>query len=209
MSVTERKQREFELREADILSAALQLCSASDWESVTVDQIAAKAQIGKGTVYKHFISKDELLFRLMIQFYSGLLTELQTLTRSGSASEQFRSIIRHALNYHLRHDEYRYIVLYCERVDFKERAAPEWRDDFLRLDRSFEDWGTPLVEFGIHSGEFQQRPVQDVLLGLHAAFRGGITMLWSDGSWCSTDHPTEQIINCLTDFMVHGLVGQT
>ena len=207
MSISERKQRQFDSRESAIMDAALQLCSSSNWESITVDQIAAKAQIGKGTVYKHFSSKDELLFRLMIQFYTGLLAELRTITPKGNATEQFRHIIYHSFQYHLKHVQYRYIVLYCERVDFKEQADAEWRKDFLRLDQAFEDWGTPLIISGIQRGEFRDRPVPDVLVGMYAAFRGGVTTIWTDSSWCSTDHSAEEMIHCLTDFMVSGLIG--
>ncbi len=50
----------FEERESAILAAARELFQREDWELVTIDEIAAKAQIGKGTVYKHVASKDEL-----------------------------------------------------------------------------------------------------------------------------------------------------
>ena len=66
MVSTERKIREFERREQEILSAALELFAGERWESVTVTQIAKQAGIGKGTVYKHFASKDEIYARLAL-----------------------------------------------------------------------------------------------------------------------------------------------
>jgi AcrR family transcriptional regulator len=204
---SDRKQREFERREQEILDAALALCAKPDWESISVDQIASLAGIGKGTVYQHFSSKDELLFRLMIRFYTGLLIELQQQEFAGSASEQFRAILSYSLQYHLDHTEYRYIVLYCERVDFKERAAAHWRDDFLALDRSFESWGRPLIEQAMAHGEFVQRSPESVMLGLHAAFKGSVTLLWSGGDWCPAYTEPHLLIEAATNFMVSGLVG--
>ena len=76
MAIIDRKQREFERREEDILDAALLLFSQPNWESVSIEKVAKQAQIGKGTVYKHFESKDELLFKLMLRFYQGMLVKL-------------------------------------------------------------------------------------------------------------------------------------
>ena len=209
MARPNRKQREFERREKEILDAALHLCSGPDWESVTVDQIAAQADVGKGTVYNHFASKDHLLFRLMIRFYQGMLKELQTGIPEGSPTEQLREIIRYALDYHVRHPEYRYVVLHCQRVDFKERAAPEWCDDLRALDRSFEEWGLPLIQRGMNGGEFRPRPGDDVLLGLYAAFKGSLTMLWDGADWCPYRGEPETMITVMTDFMMAGLAGKT
>ena len=63
MGISERREREFQRREGEILDAALELFSADDWQSVTIDQIARRAEIGKGTVYLHFASKDEIYAR--------------------------------------------------------------------------------------------------------------------------------------------------
>ena len=208
MTRPNRKQREFERREEEILDAALDLCSGPDWESVTVDEIAAQAGVGKGTVYNHFASKDELLFRLMIRFYRGMLNELRAGFPEGSPTDLFREIIRYSLDYHVRHPEYRYVVLHCERVDFKQRAAPEWRDDLRALDRSFEEWGLPLIRRGMERGEFRSRPVDDVLLGLCAAFKGSLIMLWAGDDWCPHRGEPETMITVMTDFMMAGLAGR-
>jgi hypothetical protein len=53
MGVPERKEREFPLAERGDFDAALSLFDRDDWR-VTIDDIAQKAEIGKGTVYLHF-----------------------------------------------------------------------------------------------------------------------------------------------------------
>src|SRR4051812_11157804 len=73
MGVQERKAREFNRREQEILAAALQLFRRDEWQTVTVEQIAQQAEIGKGTVYKHFASKDEIYARLALRFHRGIL----------------------------------------------------------------------------------------------------------------------------------------
>lgn len=205
----DRRQREFERREQEILDAALELCSTLEFESVSIEQIARRADVGKGTVYKHFASKDELLFRLNMRFYRGLLDELQSQPVAGSPREQLRLIIEYALRYHVTHREYRYVVEYCNRIDFIERAESKWRDDFLRLDRAFQDWGIPLIQSGMDSGVFAKRPVEQVLLGMHACFNGAITMLWAGELWCPHGGDEETVLAAATEFMLAGLVGES
>jgi len=56
-----------------ILSVAEKMFATRRFHEVTLDQIAADAQVGKGTIYLYFESKDDLLFQLLI----GLLMEVE------------------------------------------------------------------------------------------------------------------------------------
>lgn len=63
-----RRVREFRQREARILEAALELFLALGEDKVTVEMIAEKVNIGKGTIYKHFSTKSEIYLRLMLDY---------------------------------------------------------------------------------------------------------------------------------------------
>ena len=208
MARPDRKRREFERREDDLLNRALELFSRPNWESVTVEQIARAADVGKGTVYKHFVSKDELLFRLMLRFYQGLLQAFQQeFGEDEDILQRFRRVFEYALRYHLKHREYRYIVEYCNRIDFKERADASWHASFLELDQAFKDWGDPMILAAMDRGLIQKRPVAQVTLGLHACFDGAVDMLWAGKDWCP--HGDEQeIVESVTAFMMSGFIGQ-
>lgn len=207
MPLQDRKQREFERREEDILDATLELCSQPSWVSVTIDQIAERADIGKGTVYKHFRSKDELLFRLTMRFYQGLFEELQGAGLEGDPLEMHRQMFDRALDYHMNHHEYRYVVEYCNGIDFKERAEEAWKEELKVLDQSFQDWGAPMIQAGIDQGLFEDRPVRDIMLGMHACFVGAISMIWIGELWCPYEKP-EVIKKAVTDFLLAGLCGR-
>jgi AcrR family transcriptional regulator len=209
MTIADRKQRIFERREEDILDAALALLSHPNWEAVTVEQIANEAEIGKGTFYKHFISKDELLFRLMMRFYSGLLLHLQKVGVEDldDILVGFRHIFEFAFRYHMERKEYRYIVEYCKRIDFKERADESWRASFLELDRAFGDWSAPLLLAAMEKGLIASRPLAEISIGLQACFNGAVDMLWAGKDWC-IHGDEEAIIESVTEFMIAGLVGR-
>ena len=204
----DRKQREFERREQDLLDTALELFSRPNWESVTIEQIARAADVGKGTVYKHFISKDELLFRLMLRFYRGLLQAFQQeFGEDEDILQRFRKVFEYALHYHLEHREYRYVVEYCKRIDFKERADESWRASFLELDQAFKDWGDPMILAAMDGGMIEKRPLVQVTLGLHACFDGAVAMLWAGKDWCPHGDQ-EEIVEAATAFMMSGFIGQ-
>lgn len=62
-------------READILKAARELALEHGIPGTTVESIADGAGIGKGTVYKHFDSKDELFQRIAKDHMAAMLAK--------------------------------------------------------------------------------------------------------------------------------------
>ena len=54
---------------ADILKAAEKLFAAGRYHEVTLDEICKNAHVGKGTVYRYFHDKEDLLWRVIM---SGL-----------------------------------------------------------------------------------------------------------------------------------------
>ena len=77
MGIPERKERDFRRREQDILAAAIALFDRDDWLNVTIDEIAQRAEIGKGTVYLHFPSKESIYARLALDFSHELLERMR------------------------------------------------------------------------------------------------------------------------------------
>src|SRR6476659_9653335 len=94
MGIQERKAREFQRREDEILQAALSLSNRDDWQTVTIEQIALKAEIGKGTVYKHFDTKDDIYARLAASFHQLVLQRLRAIDPASSAEQKLRETIR-------------------------------------------------------------------------------------------------------------------
>lgn len=70
MEKARRKEREFNLRRADILDAAVKIFAAKGFHNATVAEIAASSGFAIGTLYQFFASKEQL--------YSALLTEKLT-----------------------------------------------------------------------------------------------------------------------------------
>lgn len=68
------KKRQFAEREQRILQTAEQLLLESGEGDLTLDSLALQLDLAKGTLYKHFASKDELLLRILIDYEKKMLS---------------------------------------------------------------------------------------------------------------------------------------
>jgi len=79
-----QKAQEFRKREEEILERAQELFIAHGEDKVTVEMIADAVNIGKGTIYKHFETKDEIYLRLMIRYEEELAEMFDRLNEGDS-----------------------------------------------------------------------------------------------------------------------------
>lgn len=82
-----QKAQEFRRREEEILERAQELFIARGEDKVTVEMIADAVNIGKGTIYKHFETKDEIYLRLMIR-YEEQLAEMFNRLYAGDSKDR-------------------------------------------------------------------------------------------------------------------------
>jgi AcrR family transcriptional regulator len=75
------RERQREERAALILSAAQDVFADKGYYDASIDEIAARAGIAKGTVYLHFASKEDLLVALVEQQMSGFLARVDQVSR--------------------------------------------------------------------------------------------------------------------------------
>ncbi|MCP4756878.1 MAG: TetR/AcrR family transcriptional regulator [Proteobacteria bacterium] len=97
MGVKERKAREFQRREEDILDAAYQLLTEMEPMQMTMEMMAEHAEIGRGTIYKHFKSKDEIYAHLILRRRKDLLRRMRTVAKEGI--ERLPRLVRSYLGY--------------------------------------------------------------------------------------------------------------
>lgn len=87
MGVADRRQRERRQRKQAILESAARLFRDRPYDDVRVEEIAAAAEVGKGTVYLYFSDKDAIVAALAASVLSRLRTEgteIVRLVRSGA-----------------------------------------------------------------------------------------------------------------------------
>ena len=179
MGVQERKAREFQRREGEILSAALSLFKRDDWELVTVEEIARQAEIGKGTIYKHFESKDEIYARLALEFNRQLLHQIEQVDGALPVIARFREVTRLAWNAHLSSKELHRVALYCGRSEFRHSLPPAIAEDFTAVELATHAVSSAILAQGVEDGIFPQKPIATLLFGAQSAFWGAVQLVWS------------------------------
>src|SRR5262245_48125757 len=90
----------------DILNATLRLIVRHDLENTSMDMIAKEAQVGMGTIYNYFPSKEVLVNEL----YRRLQCEsagasMQGYSESAPLREQFVRLLRNKFHFYLDNPE--------------------------------------------------------------------------------------------------------
>ncbi len=66
-----RREREKQQRREDILEAAEELFDEKGYEATTIEEIARRTELSKGTIYLYFRSKDELFLSVCAKGITG------------------------------------------------------------------------------------------------------------------------------------------
>lgn len=93
------RQTQFRAREALIFQVAEQLLLENGDMGMTLDALAAELDLAKGTLYKHFQSKDELYMLLILRNERMLLEMVQDIEKS------FPEHLAFFMLHHLHHPE--------------------------------------------------------------------------------------------------------
>ena len=79
-----RKKRETRAR---ILERAVEIFSERGIEHATVDEIAAAADVGKGTIYNYFPAKEDIVVAFLVEFEGKVQAEAARLVHRGRTLE--------------------------------------------------------------------------------------------------------------------------
>jgi AcrR family transcriptional regulator len=108
-----------------LLAAALEVFSESGVDAATIEEITQRADLGKGTFYRHFSDKAEVMASLVENAIDKLIGKLQDKDDSRSLEE----VLEHIINVHyrfFRDNTEEFILLFQGRL-------------FLKLDRQITE----------------------------------------------------------------------
>jgi len=93
-------RRPIPMLRARILQSAMELFGERGFEEVPIDEVAARAGVGKGSVYRQFGSKEQLYAASVIEGFVQLRNQIEAaLSRAESIPERITAIVRHTLAY--------------------------------------------------------------------------------------------------------------
>lgn len=130
MGVAERKMREKQRRLNDILDAAEEVFFASDGLRASMDDVAKKAEVSKGTLYIYFTNKESLYLGIGNRANAAIQEMFSAAINPDSAGiEQVLAITESYYEFAKRYPNYFKIKSLSD--DMTERAFHKHKDDPL------------------------------------------------------------------------------
>ncbi len=77
MSISARKEREFKERENLILRTSFDMLLTEGYMGFTIDKLAKKIDYAKGTVYKHFACKEDIVMKILNEAFKQRIKVLE------------------------------------------------------------------------------------------------------------------------------------
>ena len=123
MAPPDRKAREKAARRDAILEGARAVFAEKGLHATTIDDIAQRAELGKGTIYLYFKSKEEMFAALKIEGLTRLAARFQAAVAVGRpADENLRRICDAYVRFYREEPEYYWLLYFDTRSIEKDRA---------------------------------------------------------------------------------------
>lgn len=159
MSVTsDRREREKAQRREDILQAAREVFLHGSPFRGTIDDVAARAQVSKGTVYLYFESKETILALLLLEGLAVLQARFEKALAPRKILPAERCLARLADAYfhfcrefpaHFR------LMMAFDSGQFRERVPAELYQQIFDSSKRLLQFVTDVVQCGIDDGTFE------------------------------------------------------
>src|SRR6202142_3004877 len=156
---TETRRRRKAERPQEILEAAFTEFSRNGYATTTLDQIAERAGVTKGTIYVYFESKEHLFISMVREFTKATMDIVQDMfeTHEGSTADllraQFSFIYQHIVEDRRRREVVRMLIAEAPRFP---ALADRYHDEILR---PCLDMLKQAIQRGIDRGEIRNTSI--------------------------------------------------
>ena len=195
LSMTDKRER--------ILAAAKKVFAMRGFAGATISDIARQAEIGKGTVYEYFNSKEDLFFAVFEWFIeqeaAALKVDISVLGRS--SSERLVALSESVINQwsHLK-DEFTLIMEFWA-ASASSQIRDRFRQAFRMLYGHYRAIIVGLLQEGISRGEYPPSLAVD---SIAAAMVGAWDAMFLQ-AWFDDDFDLHQVAADFVQVMIKGL----
>lgn len=180
MATNERRAREKARRRQEILQAAREVFFEKGFHQATVDDVAAQAEVSKGTIYLYFESKESILAHLLLEGLTLLLAQLNdayAADQRSTAEERLWRLARTYLDFSQAHPNYFRLMMAFDRGRFREHISPELYEQILQQSMRSLELVTQTIRQGIQTGAFSCDNPQLCAGALWAALNGVLVLM--------------------------------
>ena len=157
------KERQRQEREALILQAAEEVLTEKGYHEMSMDEIAARVGISKGTVYLHFASKEDLVFALFERDMQKFQELVEARIDPASTARGRMETILHLMFEGLLSKRIRLLYIIYNSSDLR-KIFIEKKGCMREMMEQLTTSVTSLLEEGKASGEFDATLATSVML---------------------------------------------
>lgn len=193
------KEKAQKNRREEIIRAALGAFGSKGFHNTRIEEVAAAAGIGKGTVYEYFRSKEELLSAAVRYEMEEMARQVKnTVDQVSTVKDKLKALIETVM---FRHHKGCYLGMNINPAELGN-AMKEFQSMAQEENLRWQRWLEEIIDAGVAGGEI--RPVDPQLfLG---ALMGAVMNLvrpWGGSVW--ENYKPQDAAERVTDFFFEGI----
>lgn len=203
-----RREREKEERRHSILQAAREVFLEKGFFRATMDDVAERAEVSKGTLYLYFESKETLLAHLLLEGLDALCSYLEEAfapDRPLTAEERLRRIGWAYLRFFQDEPHYFRFLMAANGERFREAVTPEMYQEVLQASMEGLNLVVQAIEQGVREGVFHCRDPRQAAAILWALFNGVLELMSHPLRRDMIGVSTETLYRTALDAFIRGL----
>ena len=180
MATQDRREQERTRRRNEILASARAVFAQDGYRRATVDQIAQRAEVAKGTIYLYFETKEAILAELVLNALAELHGQLRDAVESQSMLQpdgRLRVMAEAYLAFSQRSPDYFRLVTAFDGGEISDRVSPERNQQILAMSNRTLDLVAQTVADGMALGLFVAADARQAAAVLWAGLNGALALL--------------------------------
>lgn len=180
MATKDRREQDRERRRQEILRAARVVFAQAGFRRATVDEIAQRAEVAKGTIYLYFDNKEAILADLVLQALAELQAQL-TAASDGRPllhpDDKLRAMADTYLAFTEQAPDYYRLLTAFDGGQLTDNLSPQREELILNASNRTLDLVAQAVADGVALGMFRAPNARHAATVLWAALNGVLALL--------------------------------
>jgi AcrR family transcriptional regulator len=207
MGIKERKEREREARRKEIVEAAKEVFFEYGFQSATMEQIAKRVELSKGTLYLYFSSKEELYVTVFMEGLDELNRFLGEAAESADGWEnRLRAIGKAYYRFYCEQKKFFEILFFIQHGASIAQKVPEPLFEECRT-KGFECLFhiSRTVGEGMAEGEIRQGDPMEIAIASWGSITGILFLYEEDEHRKIIPTPMEKVVMRGLDMLIDGI----
>jgi len=206
--VRDRREREREARQRAILEAAKEVFLEKGIAMATMEEIARRAELGKGTLYFYFKGKEEIALALLREGVEELFREVEgALERAEDPEEVLRELARAYFAFYRRNRAFFRIFVFGRRRAPGEVIPREFIEPNIERGKRCLERLVQVLARGMEGGRFRRQDPRKAAVLLWCILQGVLFLYEDEINRELAGVPLDEMVDYAMDFCLRGLKG--